>query len=237
MILTVIIPVFNERKTIKKIITKVKSLKKLKKQIIIVDDFSTDGTKEILKKTSINNNDKIIFHKKNKGKGGAIISAKKFIKGDIVIIQDADLEYDPKDYYKLINPIKKKKIKVVYGSRVLGKKRYKSKNFISKFRIFANHMLTIFSNIINRQSLTDAHTCYKVFDAQIFKKINLKSKDFAFCPEVTTKLSNMNIKILEIPIRYRGRGSEQGKKIQFKDGIYAICSIIKYKFFIFRHRF
>ena len=93
-------------------------------------------------------------------------------------------------------------------------------------------MLTIFSNIINRQSLTDAHTCYKVFDSEIFKKINLKSKDFAFCPEVTTKLSNMNIKILEIPISYRGRSSEQGKKIQFKDGIYAIYSIIKYKFFI-----
>ena len=231
MTLTVIIPVFNEKKTIKKIIKKVKSLNKLKKQIIIVDDFSNDGTKEILKNISKTKNDKVIFHKENKGKGAAIISAKKFIKGNIVIIQDADMEYDPKDYFKLIKPIKDKKFQVVYGSRVLGKKRYNSKNFISKFRIFANHMLTIFSNIINNQSLTDAHTCYKVFESKLFKKIDLESKDFAFCPEVTTKLSNKNIKILEVPIKYKGRSSQEGKKIQFKDGILAIYSIIKFKLF------
>lgn len=231
MTLTVIIPVFNEKKTIKKIIKKVKSLNKLKKQIIIVDDFSNDGTKEILKNISKTKNDKVIFHKENKGKGAAIISAKKFIKGNIVIIQDADMEYDPKDYFKLIKPIKDKKFQVVYGSRVLGKKRYNSKKFISKFRIFANHMLTIFSNIINNQSLTDAHTCYKVFESKLFKKIDLESKDFAFCPEVTTKLSNKNIKILEVPIKYKGRSSQDGKKIQFKDGILAIYSIIKFKLF------
>ena len=144
MILTVIIPVFNEKKTILKIIKKVKSLNRLKKQLIIVDDNSDDGTKEILKKISKTKNDKIIFHKENKGKGAAIITAKKFIKGNIVIIQDADMEYDPNDYYRLTKPIKNKKFLVVYGSRVLGKKRYDSKNFISKFRILANHMLTIF---------------------------------------------------------------------------------------------
>ena len=231
MIVTVIIPVFNEKNTILKIIKKVKSLKRLKKQLIIVDDNSNDGTKEILKKISKIKNDKIIFHKKNQGKGAAIITAKKFIKGDIVIIQDADMEYDPYDYYKLIKPIKNKKFLVVYGSRVLGKKRYNSKNFISKFRIFGNHMLTIFSNIINSQSLTDAHTCYKVFESKLFKKIDLKSKDFTFCPEVTTKLSNKNIEILEVPIKYKGRSSQEGKKIQFKDGFLAICSILKYKLF------
>ena len=231
MILTVIIPVFNEKKTILKIIKKVKSLKRLKKQLIIVDDNSDDGTKEILKKISKTKNDKIIFHKENKGKGAAIITAKKFIKGNIVIIQDADMEYDPNDYYRLTKPIKNKKFLVVYGSRVLGKKRYDSKNFISKFRILANHMLTIFSNMINGQSLTDAHTCYKVFDSELFKKIDLKSKDFAFCPEVTTKLSNKNIKILEVPIRYKGRSSQEGKKIRFNDGFLAIYSIIKFKLF------
>ena len=231
MILTVIIPVFNEKKTILKIIKKVKSLNRLKKQLIIVDDNSDDGTKEILKKISKTKNDKIIFHKENKGKGAAIITAKKFIKGNIVIIQDAYMEYDPNDYYRLTKPIKNKKFLVVYGSRVLGKKRYDSKNFISKFRILANHMLTIFSNMINGQSLTDAHTCYKVFDSELFKKIDLKSKDFAFCPEVTTKLSNKNIKILEVPIRYKGRSSQEGKKIRFNDGFLAIYSIIKFKLF------
>lgn len=229
MILTVIIPVYNEKKTILKIIKKVKSLNRIKKQLIIVDDNSNDGTKDILKKISITKIDKIIFHKENKGKGAAIITAKKFIKGNIVIIQDADMEYDPQDYYKLIKHIKNKNFLAVYGSRVLGKKRYNAKNFISTFRIFANHILTIFSNIINNQSLTDAHTCYKVFDSKLFKKIDLKSKDFAFCPEVTTKLSNKNIQILEVPIKYRGRSFQEGKKIKFKDGLLAIYSIIKFK--------
>ena len=149
-----------------------------------------------------------------------------------MIIQDADMEYDPKDYFKLIKPIKDKKFQVVYGSRVLGKKRYNSKKFISKFRIFANHMLTIFSNIINNQSLTDAHTCYKVFESKLFKKIDLESKDFAFCPEVTTKISKLNEKIFEAPISYRGRTAEEGKKIKFYDAFRAFMIILKYKLFI-----
>jgi glycosyltransferase involved in cell wall biosynthesis len=229
MKLSIIIPVYNEKKTILKIIKKINKIK-ISKEIIIIDDCSKDGSREIIKKIN-QKNIKKIFHSKNLGKGAAIISAKKshFICGDIVIIQDADLEYYPEDYKKLIKPIINEKFKVVYGSRVLNKKRYFSKNFSSIFRIFANHILTIFSNFINNQNLTDAHTCYKVFDKFIFKKISLSEKGFAFCPEITTKLSNKNILIKEIPIRYKGRNFTEGKKIKFSDGLDALFTIIKYK--------
>ena len=200
MKITIIIPCYNEVDTILKIVDKIKR-QKLLKQIILVDDFSTDGSRELIKKKLINKIDKIIFHKKNFGKGQCIISAKKFVKGDIVLIQDADLEYSPSDYKKLIKPIINKKAQVVYGSRVLNKERYKSNNFTSTFRIFANHILTIISNFINSQNLTDAHTCYKVFDAKIFMKIKLKEKGFNFCPEITSKISKLKIQILEIPIK------------------------------------
>ena len=227
--ITVIIPCYNEVKTINTIIDKVYK-QKLKKQIIVVDDFSTDGTREILKKKLKKKIDKIIFHSRNYGKGAAINSAKKFIKGNIIIIQDADLEYSPKDYNKLVKPIKEKEYKVVYGSRVLGKNRYFENEFSSIFRVFANHILTIISNILNNQNLTDAHTCYKVFDAKIFKKIKLEEKGFSFCPEVTTKVSLLNEKIKEVPISYKGRDYSEGKKINFKDGFIALKTLLKYRF-------
>ena len=226
--LSIIIPVYNETRTIEKILKKIIKLK-LDKQIIIVDDNSTDGTKiKILKYKNIV--DKIIFHKTNLGKGAAIKSAQKFVKKEYVIIQDADLEYDPKDYKKLLNPFLKNKDQVVYGSRVLGKSRYKIKNFTSLSRVFFNHLLTILSNFINRQNLTDAHTCYKVFPRNLFKKIKLCENRFAFCPEVTTKVSNLNISINEVPISYKGRSYEEGKKISYIDGIQAIIALFKYKY-------
>ena len=168
MILTVIIPAYNEKNTIKKIIQKIKLVKNIKKQIILVDDGSTDGTTDIIKKKLLSNVDKIIFHKRNFGKGAAIISAKKFIKGNYVIIQDADLEYNPQDYKKILNTMLDKKLKSVYGSRVLGKKRYSVKNFTSKSRVFFNHVLTIFSNILFNQNLSDAHTHVTKHLTQIF---------------------------------------------------------------------
>ena len=228
-ILTVIIPVYNETNTIVKIIDQILKTK-IKKQIIVVDDCSTDGSKEkiIKNKRKIN---KIIFHKKNLGKGAAIRTAQKYIKGKLVIIQDADLEYDPKDYKKLIKPIIEKKSLAVYGSRVLGKKRYMTNDFTSLMRVFFNHILTIISNFLNGQKLTDAHTCYKVFDSKLFKKIKLNENGFAFCPEVTTKISKLNIDIIEIPISYKGRTYKQGKKISYLDGAMAIFALIKYKFF------
>ena len=232
MKVSIIIPVYNEKNTIISLFNKVQKLKNIKKQIIIIDDGSNDGSTEIIKNKIPKKNVKFIFHQKNKGKGAAIKSALKYINGDIVIIQDADLEYDPKDYFKLIRPFKNSNIKVVYGSRVLNKQRYSlKKNLITNFRVFANHVLTIFSNIMNKQKLTDAHTCYKVFDSKLFINLNLKENDFAFCPEVTTKISKKKINIFEVPIKYKGRNYDQGKKIGIKDAFRVFLVIFKYKFF------
>tara|TARA_Y100000389_G_C17296462_1_gene430744 strand:+ start:109 stop:801 length:693 start_codon:yes stop_codon:yes gene_type:complete len=230
MKLSVIIPVYNEINTIEQIINRVKGQEIKNLQIIIVDDCSTDGTKKILKNKLFKSVYKVIYHKKNSGKGAAIRSAQKFIKGNIVIIQDADLEYDPKDYKKLINPIIFKKSRVVYGSRIIRNDRYNSNNFTSLYRIFFNHMLTLLSNFLNNQKLTDAHTCYKVFDAKLFKKLKLIENDFAFCPEVTSKVSRLGEFIIERKITYRGRTSEEGKKIGIFDGFRAIYVLLKNKF-------
>ena len=230
--LSIIIPVYNEKKTIETIIEKISKIKNIKKQLIIVDDGSTDGTTEILKKKKLYHKKyTIIFSKKNKGKGHAIRQARKYIKGEYTIIQDADLEYSPKDYHKILKILFLKKNKVVYGSRVLNTNRYKNNNFTSIIRVFANHILTILSNIINNQNLTDAHTCYKAFDSKLFKRIRLKENGFSFCPEITTKISNMRVKIIETKISYKGRSFVAGKKISTLDGFLAIKTLFKYKFF------
>ena len=231
--LSVIIPCYNEKKTIEILIDKVLSVKKIKKEIILVDDNSNDGTRELIKKKLATKVNKIIFHKKNMGKGSCIKSAQKYVNGNIVVIQDADLEYDPNDYHKLIKPILNNRCKIVYGSRVLNKNIFEDlKNFSHWVRVMGNYFLTKFSNFLNKQNLTDAHTCYKVFDTGVFKKIKLVENDFAFCPEVTTKISNLGYKIYEVPINYKGRPYSEGKKIKFKDGIKAIFTLIKYKFFL-----
>ena len=230
MKITVIIPVYNECQTIEKLLNKVIQTN-LDLQIIVIDDNSTDGTREILKTKCYNLINELILNDKNLGKGAAIKNAQKKINGDCVIIQDADLEYDPNDYHNLIKPILDQSYKVVYGSRVLGKNRYKIKNFTSITRVLANHILTIASNIVNSQSLTDAHTCYKVFSADLFKSIYLEENGFNFCPEITTKISNLNIEIKEVPINYQGRSYKDGKKIKFYDGIEALYTIVKYKLF------
>ena len=233
--LSIIIPCFNEKKTILEIIDQLKKIKNIKKQIILVDDGSTDGTRDLIKKKLKNKVDKVIFHKKNMGKGSAIISSIKFIKGNLIIIQDADLEYSPTDYHKLIKPFLNYTVKAVYGSRVLGRKRNPNllsiKNFPKNFRIFGNYILTKFSNFINKQSLTDVHTCYKIFRKDVFLKLKLKEKGFSFCPEVTTKLSKLSYKIIEIPIKYNGREVTEGKKIRFKDVFSAIFTTLKYRYY------
>ena len=231
MKLTIIIPVYNEINTINILLKKVIEVS-IDKQIIVVDDFSSDGTREIIIKNFENKIDKLILHEKNLGKGAAIISAKKYINGDFVIIQDADLEYDPSQYILFLNELKKKKIDALYGSRVLKKKKFNNiQNFSHKIRIWGNIFLTSVSNLINRQNLTDAHTCYKMVRADIFKSIPLKEKGFAFCPELNTKLSNIGIKITEIPINYNGRTYDEGKKISAVDGLIAIKTLFKYKYF------
>ena len=231
MKLTIIIPVYNEINTINILLKKVIEVG-IDKQIIVVDDFSSDGTREIIIKNFENKIDKLILHEKNLGKGAAIISAKKYINGDFVIIQDADLEYDPNQYILFLNELKKKKIDALYGSRVLKKKKFNNiQNFSHKIRIWGNIFLTSVSNLINRQNLTDAHTCYKMVRADIFKSIPLQEKGFAFCPELNTKLSNIGIKINEIPINYNGRTYDEGKKISAVDGLIAIKTLFKYKYF------
>lgn len=230
MLVSILIPCYNEKHTIEKLIFKVKKQKKIKKQIILVDDGSTDGTSKIIKSKLKSKVDKVIFHKKNLGKGAAIKSAIPYIKGDIVIIQDADLEYNPRDLNKLIQILISKDYKVIYGSRVLNKKRYNN-YFISNFRTFGNHVLTFVSNYLNNQKLTDAHTCYKIFKSEIFVKLNLQENDFAFCPEVTTKISLLHEKIKEVPISYKGRTIREGKKIGFYDAIRALITLLKYRYF------
>lgn len=233
MKLSIIIPCYNEENTIGLIINKILLLP-INTQIIVVDDCSTDNSPNIVKSLMIKqNNIEAIFLDKNEGKGNAIRNAQSKIKGDIVIIQDADLEYDPKDYQKLIDPILNDRYKVVYGSRVLEKNIFQNlKNYSHWIRIIGNLILTKLSNWINRQELTDAHTCYKVFAAEVFKKINLEEKGFSFCPEITTKIANMKIVIKEIPISYFGRDYSEGKKISTLDGLRAIITLFKYKQFI-----
>tara|TARA_B100001741_G_scaffold304050_1_gene294752 strand:- start:641 stop:1342 length:702 start_codon:yes stop_codon:yes gene_type:complete len=231
MKLTVIIPVYNEIKSIKILLEKVLETK-IQKQIILVDDFSLDGTREEIINNYNHKIDKIILHEENLGKGAAIKSAQRYVDGDYVIIQDADLEYDPNQYQIFVNEAKLNKYKAIYGSRVLKKDKFISvQNFSHKVRIWGNIFLTFLSNKINNQNLTDAHTCYKMFESNIFKSLNLKEKGFAFCPEVTTKLSNLGISIFEIPINYQGRTYKEGKKIKAIDGLKAILALIRYRFF------
>ncbi len=227
--LTIIIPVYNEIKTIQKLINKINRLN-IKKQIIVVDDGSDDGTQLILKKLR-KKIDKLIIHKKNSGKGAAIKTAQKFVRGKYIGIQDADLEYDPKDLIRIVSMMERKKHKIMYGSRVLKKSMFKNtQNFTHIIRIWGNVFLTKVSNFLNNQNLTDAHTCYKVMETKVFKKIILNEKGFSFCPEITTKLSLMNYDIKEIPISYFGRTYEEGKKITALDGLDALLVLIKYRY-------
>lgn len=230
-LLSIIVPVFNEKKTIEKIINQILKVKYINKQIVIVDDCSTDGTRNILKYKIQKKVDKILYHKKNLGKGAAIQTAQRYLTGVYTIIQDADLEYNPKDYQKMIKKMRFEKLNILYGSRVLGKKRYSSKHFTSKLRIFFNHLLTEVTNFLYHQNLTDAHTCYKLFKTDFFKKIKLIENGFAFCPEITAKFSKLGYKIVEIPISYKGRTYKEGKKISYTDGIRALFVLIKYKIF------
>jgi glycosyltransferase involved in cell wall biosynthesis len=223
-ILSIILPAYNEQTTIEKIVEQLLKVT-IPKEIIIIDDGSTDKTKEIIK--TFNHQDiKKIFLKKNYGKSAAIRCGIKRAKGKITIIQDADLEYSPEDYTKLITPIIQNKTKVVYGTRF--PKNRKQKN-ISLFYL-GNKLLTLITNILYNTGLTDEATCYKVFDTELLKNIKLKSRKFEFCPEITAKLSKKGHKIIEIPISYNPRSKKQGKKIRYHDGISAIATLIKYKF-------
>ena len=228
MKISVIIPCFNEHKTINTILDKLKNLTNFNKEIIIVDDFSNDGTKEILQKIENSDEIKTIFNEKNFGKGYCIKKGIEEASGDIIIIQDADLEYDPTDIPKLINPIKNGDADVVYGSRFTGSDE---KRVLFYWHSLGNKFLTTLSNMFSNLNLTDMECCYKAFKKEIIKEINLKENRFGFEPEVTAKISKKDIKIFEVGIKYFGRKYSEGKKITWIDGFRAIYCIIFYSFF------
>ena len=224
MKLSIIIPVFNEENTIASIIQKVQSAD-YDKEIIVVDDASTDGTKDILQKLSQQPKLKIFYHERNRGKGAAIRTAIKNITGNITIIQDADLEYDPVDYTILLKPIIDRRADVVYGSRFQGGPH----RVLFFWHYLGNKFLTLFSNMMTNLNLTDMETGYKAFKSNVIKNISLSSDRFGFEPEVTAKIAhNNNYKIYEVPISYSGRDYSEGKKIGWKDGVAAIYFILKY---------
>ena len=227
MKLSIIIPVFNEKQTILEILNKIElvdlSVFPCDKEIIIVDDFSTDGTRDILK--PLENKYKIIYHEKNMGKGSAIRTGLKEVTGGIVIIQDADMEYDPNDYAKLIKPIIEGTAKVVYGSRYLVSNKMSSLSFY-----LGGRYLSILTNLLYGTNITDEPTCYKVFRTDVIKNIPLVCTRFEFCPEVTAKVAKQGIAIQEIPISYHPRQKSEGKKINWRDGITASWVLIKNKF-------
>jgi glycosyltransferase involved in cell wall biosynthesis len=222
MLLSVIMPAYNEINFIEKAIQKVEEAP-FEKEIIIVDDCSTDGTREYLKKMN-NNNIVTLFHEQNRGKGAALRSGMTHAKGDIVLIQDADLEYDPSDYPALLEPIITGKADVVYGSRFLG----------GPHRVFyfwhyiGNLFVTLLSNMFTNLNLTDVETGYKVFKKEALENVIIESDRFGFEPEITAKMAKKKCRIFEVPISYYGRSYEEGKKITWKDGIKAFFTIVKY---------
>ena len=227
--LSIIIPAYNEEKTITEVINRVLKvpLSNIKKEIIIVDDFSTDKTKETLNKIK-SDNIKLFYHQKNMGKGSAIRTALMHATGDIILIQDADLEYSPEDYSKLISPILDKKTDVVYGTRLSYIKSHKRNMYWLHY--FGNWILTLITNILFNSRLTDMETCYKVFTKEVIENIKLKSKRFDFEPEITAKILKSRHKIYEVPIIFQARNFDEGKKITWRDGIKALYYLIKYRF-------
>ena len=229
MKLSIIIPCYNEEKTLKKIVSRVMKFNSHDKEIIIVDDCSSDNSPEIIKDL-LNNYDSIQSHRhiKNLGKGAAIKSGIEMSKGDIILIQDADLEYNPKEYDKLLRPFLEADADVVYGSRFLGGD-YTRLHFF--WHRIANFLLTVLCNIFTNLNMTDMETGYKLFKSSVIKSIDLKEKSFGVEPEITIKLSRKKCIFYEVPISYTGRSYEEGKKITLKDAFIAIYCIIKYRFF------
>ena len=223
MKLSILIPIYNERATVLEIIKRVQAVT-FEKEIIAVDDGSTDGTRELLPETE---KDGVIglYHDYNRGKGAAIRTALERATGDIIVIQDADLEYDPRDYGQLVQPIVEGRAKVVYGSRFLGPRMA-----MFFWHMLANKMLTLMTNILYDTILSDMETGYKAFRADVIKNMRLRSHRFDFEPEVTAKVLKQRIRIFEVPISYYGREYSEGKKIGMKDGFIAIWTLLKYRF-------
>ena len=228
MKVTIIIPVFNEVNTVKLLLDKVIENSPNDREIIIIDDFSNDGTRELLKNDLNKKIDKLILNQKNFGKGYSVRQGIKEASGDVILIQDADLEYNPSDYKRLLKPIVKFDADVVYGSRFSGSEE---KRVLYFWHTIGNKFLTLLSNIFTNLNLTDMEVGYKVFKSNVIKDIKLKENRFGFEPEITAKIAKKNLRIYEIGISYSGRKYSDGKKITWKDGFSAIRCIIKYNIF------
>jgi glycosyltransferase involved in cell wall biosynthesis len=233
--LSIIIPVYNEAKTVHLILDKIKNVQlpqAITKEIILVDDCSTDGTIELIENYIFHNKDtniQLFHHLKNKGKGAALHTGIEQATGEFTIIQDADLEYDPNEYYILLQPVLDGFADVVYGSRFMGGNAHRVLFF---WHTIGNRFLTFLSNMFTNLNLTDMETCYKLFDTKLLQSLQLKETRFGFEPEVTAKISRIKkIRIYEVGISYYGRTYEEGKKISWKDGIHAIFCILKYGLF------
>jgi glycosyltransferase involved in cell wall biosynthesis len=223
MKLSVIVPVYNEINTIRQIHARIKAVD-IDKEIIIIDDCSTDGTRGIL--SSLEGCEtRVFFHDRNRGKGGALQTGFTKATGDIVIVQDADLEYDPHEYRKLIKPIVEGKADVVYGSRFAGGEQHRVLFF---WHMVGNKFLTLLSNMLTNLNLTDMETCYKAFRKEVLDRITIEECRFGFEPEITAKIAKMDLRIYEVGISYAGRSYKEGKKIGWKDGMSALRCIIKY---------
>ncbi len=230
MKLSIVIPVYNEKNFIREIVERVRkvSLQDVEKEIIIVDDFSTDGTRDILQRDLEPLVSKVIYREKNQGKGAALRAGFQQVTGDIVIIQDSDLEYNPAEYPKLIQPILENQADVVYGSRFIGSEPHRVLYF---WHYVGNKFLTLLSNMFTNLNLTDMETCYKVFRTEVLDSVKIEQNRFGFEPEITAKVSKGNWRIYEVGIAYFGRNYSEGKKINWKDGLQAIWCILRYNLF------
>ncbi len=225
MKLSIVIPVYNEVSTIQTIIEKVRNSPINPKEIIVVDDCSTDGTTLLLRQNRHNLVDKVIYHEKNQGKGAALRSGFRAVTGDVVIIQDADLEYNPSDYGNLLRPIFDGEADVVYGSRFVGGE---TRRVLYFWHYVGNRLITLLSNMFTNLNLSDIETCYKAFRREIIDQIEIQENRFGVEPEITAKIAELHPRIYEVGISYHGRTYEAGKKIGWKDGMRAIWCIIKY---------
>ncbi|WP_309400493.1 glycosyltransferase family 2 protein [Cerasicoccus maritimus] len=228
MKLSIVIPCYNESSTIETVIEAVQASPVENKEIIVVDDFSTDGTRDLLKSKIEPIVGKVVYHEVNQGKGAALRTGFQSATGDVVIIQDADLEYDPQEYSKLLKPILDGKADVVYGSRFAGGESHR---VVYYWHMLGNKFLTFLSNAFTNINLTDMETCYKVFKKEIIDQIEIEENRFGFEPEITAKVARMKVRIFEVGISYYGRTYEEGKKIGYKDGFRAIYAILKYNLF------
>jgi glycosyltransferase involved in cell wall biosynthesis len=227
--LTILIPVFNEARTIRELLEQVDAAPAagLAKELIIVDDGSTDGTRDVLERlTGLQSPHRVLFHAQNMGKGAALRTALTYATGDIILIQDADLEYDPAEYPELVAPILAGRADVVYGSRLRGGKPVRD---FSLLYLWGNKFVTLVSNLLYGAALTDMETCYKVFRADVIKNIRIRSNRFDFEPEITAKVLRRGYKIVELPISYYGRSQAEGKKLHWTDGVAALWTLFKYR--------